>query len=348
MQTLIRASAAVLAVTLTLPAAQAAQPVEAQPVEAQPVEAQRSDAQRSDAQATDFIDVFAKIFGEHKGARKGHAKGFCVAGTFTGDPKRATLSSSALFSGAEYPLVGRFSMAGGNPQAPENGRSPRGLAVQIQLPDGSRQQLALLSTPVFGAKDPNSFLGLLRASIPGPDGKPDLNKIKAYRAAHPDTQPQAQYLANTPPPASYATTYYYGLHTFFLNKDGQQTAVRWQLKPTDGVKGLSAAEISAKPTDFLQQRLTERLAKGPVEFEWQLVKAQAGDDLLDPSKAWPDNRPLLRAGTIRLTAAGGEACTALNFDPNVLSSGISPSADPILQMRSPAYAISFGKRLSGQ
>ncbi|MFT6269434.1 MAG: catalase, partial [Alphaproteobacteria bacterium] len=38
----------------------------------------------------------------------------------------------------------------------------------------------------------------------------------------------------------------------------------------------------------------------------------------------------------------------LNFDPNILSAGFTPSADPVLRMRSPAYAISFGKRLSNQ
>lgn len=299
-------------------------------------------------QPNDFIDVFAKLFGEHKGIRKGHAKGFCISGSFKGEPALAQYSDSPLFSGAEYPLLGRFSMAGGNPQAAENGRSPRGLAVQIQLPQGSYHQMALLSTPVFGAKDPQTFLGLLQASVPGANGKPDFNAINAYRAAHPDTQAQAQYLADTAPPASYASTFYYGLHTFYLHKAQQQTPVRWQLSPVDGVSGLTAAEIAAKPSDFLQQRLTKRLQQGPVAFRWQLVVGTAGDNLLDPSQRWPAERLTLDAGVINITAAGGDACSGINFDPNVVASGVTPSTDPILQMRSPAYAISFGKRLSGQ
>ena len=299
-------------------------------------------------QPNDFIEVFAKLFGEHKGIRKGHAKGFCVSGSFTGATEVAKYTDSPLFSGATYPLLGRFSMAGGNPQAAENGRSPRGFALQIQLPQGSFHQMALLSTPVFGAKDPATFLGLLQASVPGADGKPDLAAIKAFRAAHPDTQAQAQYLANTPPPASYASTFYYGLHTFYLNNTMGQTPVRWQLAPVDGVAGLTAAEIAAKPSDFLLQRMTARLQKGPVEFRWQLVLANAADDLLDPSQRWPAQRKMLEAGVIRIDSVGGDACTGVNFDPNVLASGLQPSNDPILQMRSPAYAISFGKRLSGQ
>ena len=300
------------------------------------------------ATAPQFIDTFAKIFGEHPGIRKGHAKGFCVSGDFKGDTAAQAYSNSVLFSGDTYPLLGRFSMAGGNPKAAENSKSPRGLALQIKLNNGELQHFALLSTPMFGAKDPESFLGLLKTLILGPDGKPDLAKVAAYRAAHPDTQAQAKFLAETAPPASYASTPYFGLHSFILtNQAGQQQPVRWQLQPMDGMKGLSAAEIAAKPTEFLQQRFAERLKQGPVQFQLELVLADAGDNLLDPSMQWPATRTTLKAGMVTLRTQGDNACDNTNFDPNVLSSGISPSADPILAMRSAAYAISFGKRLTG-
>jgi catalase len=42
------------------------------------------------------------------------------------------------------------------------------------------------------------------------------------------------------------------------------------------------------------------------------------------------------------------ACEPINFDPLVMADGIGPTNDPILLFRSPAYAVSFGKRLSGQ
>lgn len=297
-----------------------------------------------------FIDTFAKIFGEHKGERKGHAKGFCVSGSFVGAKSMSSHSKSALFSGDSYPLTGRFSMAGGNPKAAENSRSPRGFAAQIKLNNGEIQHFALLSTPMFGAKDPDSFLGLLMASIPDAQtGKADMAKIAAYRKAHPDTLAQAEYLAKTAPPASYANTPYFGLHTFYLeNSAGKQQAVRWQLQPLDGVKGLTEQEISAKPSDFLQQRLTAQLSKAPVKFKLQFQLATAEDNLLDPSKAWPADRTVLEGGELQISALGGDNCKNINFDPNVLASGISASQDTILQMRSGAYAVSFGKRLSGQ
>ena len=41
-------------------------------------------------------------------------------------------------------------------------------------------------------------------------------------------------------------------------------------------------------------------------------------------------------------------CESINFDPMVMADGIAPTNDPVLRFRSQAYAVSFGKRLSGQ
>ena len=306
-------------------------------------------AQPGSATPGDFIDAFRALSGEHKGVRKGHAKGVCAQGEFRPTPEAGRRLSSPLFSGPAIPAQFRFSMAGGNPGVPDNTRSPRGLAAQLQLPDGSLHHLATLTTPVFGARDPDSFLGLLRAQQPGPDGKPDPARVAAYRAAHPDTRPQAEWLAANPPPWSYATVTYHGLHTFYLDsRAGDKLKVRWHLQPRDGEKGLSDAEIASAPADFLQARLEERLRQGPVHFDWIMVLGNPEDTDEDPSRQWPATRPVLKVGTLSIHRAGGSACTPINFDPNVMSAGFSAGADPILRMRSPVYAISFGRRLSGQ
>lgn len=41
-------------------------------------------------------------------------------------------------------------------------------------------------------------------------------------------------------------------------------------------------------------------------------------------------------------------CEPVNFDPLIMADGIAPTNDPILLFRSPAYAVSYAKRLSGQ
>ena len=94
--------------------------------------------------------------------------------------------------------------------------------------------------------------------------------------------------------------------------------------------------------------LAERLRQGPVRFDWIMVFGEAEDSGDDPSRPWPAARPVLKIGTLSIRQSGGEACTPINFDPNVMSAGFSAGNDPILRMRSPVYAVSFGQRLSGQ
>lgn len=92
----------------------------------------------------------------------------------------------------------------------------------------------------------------------------------------------------------------------------------------------------------------QRLKTGPAQFELKLTLAEEGDPLLDPSQQWPEDRPRVTLGRLTIDSVAASACDKLNFDPNVLSKGIAASDDPVLRLRSAAYAISFGKRLSGQ
>ncbi|WP_215398711.1 catalase family peroxidase [Rheinheimera oceanensis] len=306
-------------------------------------------AQTAPAQPNDFIDVFAKLSGEHKGLRKNHSKGVCAVGDFTASKAATAYFDADLFSGETLPVIYRFSLPGGNPLAPDYAGVPRGFAAQFSLKNGTKHNIATLNVPVFAAKDPETFLGLLQASVPGADGKPDMAKLTAFKAAHPDTKPLEQWLASHQPPFSYATAEYFGIHTFYLNsKQGEKTKIRWHLQPHDGVKGLTEAEIAEKKPDFLHQRLAERLQQGAVSFDWIISFGEPEDAVNDPSVQWPAQRKTLNAGMLRLTASGDNSCDNINFDPNVLSRGFSASDDPVLRMRSPAYAISFGKRLSGQ
>ena len=58
------------------------------------------------------------------------------------------------------------------------------------------------------------MLGFLKAQIPGPDGKPAMEKIKAFSAANPETLHQANYIAARPLPGSFAGTTYWAVHSF--------------------------------------------------------------------------------------------------------------------------------------
>jgi catalase len=62
-----------------------------------------------------FVDTFEQVNGVHAGFRRNHAKGVCIAGYFDSNGAGVPLSSAAVFEPSRVPVIGRFSLAGGNP-----------------------------------------------------------------------------------------------------------------------------------------------------------------------------------------------------------------------------------------
>ena len=292
-------------------------------------------------------------FGVTPGERRNHIKGTCALGEFVGTPEAATYTRSALFSSKPVPVIARFSLGGGNPKAPDTAKSVRGMALQFKLPDGKLHQMAMLNTPIFGAAQPQTFLDLMLALQPDPaTGKPDPEKMKAFKASHPDSAAQGQYMAANNPPSSYANSAYWGIHTFkFINKKNETILGRWRFVPQDGEKRLSEDELKTAGANFLEQALVDRSQQAPIRWDMMLTIGQPGDVEDNPIIAWPDERKQVKVGTLTIKSAmaqKGAACETINYDPLVMADGVAPSNDPVLRFRSPAYAVSFGKRLSGQ
>lgn len=301
------------------------------------------------ASASDFIEVFEQLSGTHPGVRKGHARGVCAEGIFTpGDGARERFDTP-LFDQAS-PVVVRFSMGGGNPDADERARAPRGIGVKFLLEGESPHHIAGLTTPVFAGKNPQQFLGLLRLNHLIQQGEASAEDRERYLEKNPEAARQGRWLQAHPPAAEYTAATYFGIHSFLADgSDGQMQAFRWQLVPAAGEKLLTEEERATLPAAFLEDRLNKRLTEeGSIDLHWQWVLADTDDPINDPSSQWPDDRETVSVGTLTLTSAGGVACEPVNFDPNQLARGITPSDDPVLALRSAAYAISFGKRLSGQ
>lgn len=302
--------------------------------------------------ADQVVTAIESTFGVTPGERRNHTKGVCALGEFVGTPETAAYSRSAMFSGRPVPVVARFSLAGGNPKAPDTAKSARGMALEFKLPDGGLQHMTMLNTPVFGAAQPKTFLDLMIATKPDPaTGKPDPEKIKAFKASHPDNLAQATFLSDHNPPQSYADSAYFGIHTFkFINRDNKTTLVRWHFVPQGGEKRLSNDELKSSPPNFLEQALIVRAKQGPVRWDMLIALGEPGDTEDNPTIAWPENRKSVKAGTLTISSAmsqkGGQ-CEKINFDPLVMGDGIAPTNDPILLFRSPAYAVSFAKRMSG-
>ena len=299
------------------------------------------------------VSAIEDVFGVTPGERRNHIKGTCAVGEFVGVHKAAAAySRSALFSGRPVPVVARFSLAGGNPKVPDVAKSPRGMALEFSLPKGETQHMTMLNVPIFGASQPRTFYDQMVALKPDPaTGKPDPEKMKAFKVTHPDSLALADFLANNNPPVSYANSAYFGIHTFkFVNRAKKTTLVRWRFVPRDGEKRLSDAELKSMPPNFLEQALIDRTKQGPLRWDMVIALGKPGDPVDDPTLAWPANRKEVKVGTLTISSAmpqKGAECEKINFDPLVMSDGIEPTNDPILQFRSPAYATSFAKRLGG-
>ena len=297
------------------------------------------------------VAALEATFGVSPGQRRNHIKGTCALGEFVG--MRNPYSRSGLFDGRAVPVVARFSLAGGNPGAPDTARSPRGMALEFRLPKGALQHMTMLNTPIFGAAKPQTFLDAIVAMRPDPvTGKADPEKISAFKESHPDSRAQGEYLATHNPPPSYANSAYYGIHTFhFVNEKGQVTMVRWRFEPQDGEKQLTDEQMKSMPHDFLEQALLDRVVKGPLRWDMYITIGLPGDSEDDPAASWPAGRVEVKVGTLTLASAmsqHGAECAGINYDPLVMADGIEPSDDPILNFRSAAYAISFSRRMKGQ
>ena len=146
---------------------------------------------------------------------------------------------------------------------------------------------------------------------------------------------------------SYATLSYYGVNAFkFTDAAGKSHFVRYRFIPKAGEQFVPAAEVQAKAADYLQEEIHTRLAKGPAEFEWFAQISGKGDKVDDPSVAWPEDRQLVKLGTLTVEHVAQNQSAlekTLLFLPSNVPAGIEP-ADPMIQIRSAAYPVSFGDR----
>src|SRR3981081_2253684 len=74
-------------------------------------------------------DALEGAYGQHKGKRRNHTKGFGTTGYFVGTKEAAQVSRSALFDGDRIEVIGRFSIAGGEHTATASAGGPRRTVV---------------------------------------------------------------------------------------------------------------------------------------------------------------------------------------------------------------------------
>lgn len=291
---------------------------------------------RQTVSAQDFINL-QQGSSVQQGFRRAHAKGFCVYGRFEASGELAAYSRARLFQAGSYPFIGRFSVAGSNPTAPDLKAPVRSLALTI-LPNTAEQwRMAMNTPPVLAVGTPEKFYQQLAAL--------QNNSIGEFFAANPETAAFRQWRASYQPTQSYATEQYHSIHAFYLvDGQGQRQAARWAIVPK-AVAGTTALDDSVD--NALEQEFLSRLKQAPVEFDLVFTLATAKDNPQDPTVLWPETNPQIQAGILQITLASKQEnglCNAINFDPLVLPDGLLPSADPILRARAAAYAESHRRR----
>ena len=305
-------------------------------------------ASAQESVAVEIVDQFNTLFGRHPHTRANHATGALFEGTFTPAPGASDLSTALFLTGAPTPVTVRFSNGGGIPDVADQNPAIggiRGMAVKFQLSDGGETDLVMISENGFPVATGEDFLGLLRAvGESGPDA-PKPTPIEQFLGSHPAAL--AFVTAPKPMPVSFGTLPYFGVNAFqFTNAAGEARFGRWRVVPVAGEAFVSDAEAAAREPHALADTLRSAVAEAPVKFRLQVQVAAEGDPTGDASKVWPDDRPIVDLGEIAITKALDTAAieNQLLFLPTNLTAGIDISDDPLIELRTEAYAESFGRR----
>lgn len=283
----------------------------------------------------------------HPGFRRAHAKGICVTGAFESNGLLGDYSIAGIFAEGSTPFLGRFSIAGNNPTAPDLKAPVRSLAFVLNRGTNQEWRVAMNTPPVMAVATPDAFFEQLLALAPDPvTKKRDPSKIKAFFASHPESKAFINWKTNYVPTNSFATERYHSINAFYLvDENGRKQAVRWVAVPQTDEQSLPALDLDSP--DALQQQLSQLLSGETVKFDMIFSLSDDSDDENNPTIPWPSNRKKINAGTLVVTNWESQEtgkCSQMNFDPLVLPNGIEATADPILRARGSAYAESYRRR----
>lgn len=293
-----------------------------------------------------MVDALYAAFGDHH-SRAVHAKGIMASGVFEPSPDAARLSKATLFSSGPLPVVVRFSDFTGIPDIPDNigAANPRGFALKLRLPDGSDADVVTHSFNGFPTATAAEFRELLLAIGASGAGAAKPTALDSFLASHPIAK--TFLTTQKPPPVSYATLSYFGVNAFaYVDAQGRRSLVRYRFTPHQGEAYVPDRELAAKGPNYLRDELPARLAGGPVAFDWYAQVGGPNDVAEDPSVAWPEDRPLVKLGTVRVDHIVPDQDAlekATIFRPLNVPAGIAP-ADPMLEIRHSAYPLSFNHR----
>jgi catalase len=299
------------------------------------------------ATSTPIVDALKAAAGDPPKARATFAQGRCVRGTYISSDRAEEITSSLSFTRPSRVLA-RFSVGGGHPKIGDTDKLMlRGFSFRLGDLE-QRSDILTQSAPVHYARTLDQMLACLTVHLPGTDGQPDMEKVRAFSAANPETLHQANYIAAHPLPGSFADTTYWGVHSFpATNSKAETRFIKFKIVPVGWDTTLTENEARMKPADFVYDDLENRIAGGDIRFSVMALLDRPGDPTMDVTIRWSDEdrRECVRLGTIVITGfEPNEACDAFMFDPANLAAGVGHPPDEIFAARHGACTISFAER----
>src|SRR5262245_25042516 len=294
-----------------------------------------------------IVDALKAVTGDPAGARASFATGRWVRGTYAPADQAKEITKSFSFTKPSRVLA-RFSLCDSYAKAADScKRLLRGFSFRLGS-DGERSEIFTQSAPMHFARTLDQMLAFLQARRPGPDSKVDAAKVTAFSAANPETLHQADYIAESPLPGSFAGTTFWGVHAFpATNSQGETRFIKFKVTPVGGEVAHDAHAAEATSADFVDLDLESRIAARDFRFSVMALLDRPGDPVMDVTARWPDEdaREAVRLGTIVITGIeANDASEEPIFNPANLADGIGHPPDEMFAVRRAAYAISQTRR----
>ncbi len=306
-----------------------------------------------------LIEKLARFDRERIPERVVHARGTGAKGVFLATADMSRYSMASLFTpGKETPVFVRFSSVIHGKDSPESLRDPRGFATKFYTDQGN-WDLVGNNLPVFFIRDAKQFPDMVHSLKPSPvTNKQEPGRFFAFFSQTPESVHMlTQLYSDLGTPAGYREMNGNSVHALrLINAKGDSVFAKFNWKPHQGVKTLSAADAARKPFDYMTRDLYGNIGAGNFP-KWDLyVKILKVEDIakldynpFDATKDWY-NIAETKIGTMTLNQMPENffAYTELSaFAPSNLVPGIEPSPDRLLQGRLFSYADTHRHRIGG-
>lgn len=259
-----------------------------------------------------------------------------MKGTFKASSEVKELSSAPHFNQPSTAVTIRFSNSTGLPEIPDTdpNANPRGLAIRFNLADHPKRvhtDIVIHSTPYFPTRTGAEFLEFLKALVASQPGTPSPTPVEQFLDSHPGAKAFVQ--APKAAPTSFGKEAYYGVNAFkFSNAKGKETYFRYRAIPEAGEENVEEEALKHKAPNFLFEELPKRLKAGAISFKLMAQLAEEGDTTDDATVHWPESRPLVELGTIKVESIlpdNAKEQKSIIFDPIPRVQGIEVSNDPL-------------------